>query len=119
MTVFGSIGPFLGSQIIGAALFLTYLIFRKRKATANKHKLHTLMLLAGGYGLAALVGGAIVAIIGLIRLLLNLGADLLSGWLPGYLGFIPAVVRMIPEALPWMLLFAIPYIVFLEMWPHK
>lgn len=112
-------GGFLGSQVVGVAIFLTYLIFRKRKSTQNKHKLHTLMLLAGGYGLAALVGGAIIGINYLLRLLLDWVASLLAGWLPSYLGFIPTVVRFIPDAVPYMLLFAIPMIVLLELWPHK
>ena len=112
-------GGFLGSQVVGVALFLTYLIFRKRRSTQNKYKLHTLMLLAGGYGLASLVGGAIIGLNFLLRLLLDGLANMLAGWLPSYLGFIPTVVRFIPDAVPYMLLFAIPLIVLLELWPHK
>jgi len=114
-----TLGDLAQSQAIGVAFFLAYLIFRKRKSTENKHKLHTLMLLVGGYGLASLTGGAIVGVIWIIRKILNFVAAMLDAWLWSFLDFIPALIRLIPDALPYALVIAIPFIVLVEVWPHK
>lgn len=116
--IFG-LGPLVDSQVFGAAVALAYLIFRKRKSTANKHKLHAIMLLFGGYGLASLTGAAIIGVVALIKLVLDLFADWLASWIWNFLDFVPFLIRLIPLALPYALLIAIPFIVLLEIFPDK
>lgn len=115
----GGIGPMLSSQVVGLGIFLAYLVLRKRTSTKGKHKLHSFMLLLGGWGLASLTGAFIIGGIRLVKIFTDWLAGLLDSWLWNFLAFIPALVRMIPDALPYMLVIAWPLILAIEMLPQK
>jgi hypothetical protein len=115
----GGIGPIIGSQAVGLGIFLAYLALRKRSSTKGKHKLHSFMLLLGGWGLASLTGAVIIGGIRLVKIFTDWGAGLLTSWLWNFLDFIPALIQLIPVALPYMLVIAWPIILAVEMLPAK
>lgn len=109
----------LFSSVGGIALLIAVIIFKKRQSTKPLHKTHAVMLGVAGYGLAFATGSIIIGIEALVKLGAVPFSDFLAGWLWAPLGFIATIIRLAPQAVPFVAVIVIPWIVLKELWPGK
>jgi len=112
-----NLNGFMGVTLAGGlTLFLFNLWLMKFEKSHHMHRTHTVLHFLAGVGLAVATGSLLSLFVDLLRKLFNF----LAGLIPTYIwSFIPTLIRVLPEVIPWTLGLIILIWFILDVRPKK